>query len=214
MSRVWWLPGRRGIGAAAGRPAAFPQQGTQVVADRRATREDRAVSQTAVIIAVTYGIAVAIGVVISVAIWQSTRASAEELDPEPYSRREGAWLLVVLAALFALLLATIFYVPYGETAGAGKQVVRVTGVQFAWAVTPAVVEVGRPVEFLLTTRDVNHGFGVYSEGGVLAFQAQVMPDRTQKVVHTFDEPGTYTVLCLEFCGVRHHEMEATIEVRG
>jgi cytochrome c oxidase subunit II len=171
------------------------------------------VSQTAVIIAVAYGIAVAIGVVISVAIWQSTRFAGEEVDAEPYSRREGAWLLVVLAALFALLLATIFYVPYGETAGAGKQVVRVTGVQFAWAVNPAVVQAGRPVEFLLTTRDVNHGFGVYSEGGVLAFQAQVMPDRTQKIVHTFDEPGTYTILCLEFCGVRHHEMQATLEVR-
>lgn len=173
-------------------------------------------SQTAAIISVAYAIAVVIASVIAIAVWRSTRRAATEGEAaaEAYSRREGVWLVVVLAALFALLLATIFYVPYGETAGAGKQVVRVTGVQFAWAVDPAVVDAGRPVEFLLTTSDVNHGFGVYSEDGVLAFQAQVIPNRTQKVVHTFEDPGTYTVLCLEFCGVKHHEMETTIEVRG
>lgn len=174
-------------------------------------------SQTAAIISVAYAVAVVIGSVIAIAVWRSTRraaAVAGERESESYSRREGVWLVVVLAALFALLLATIFYVPYGETAGADKQVVRVTGVQFAWAIDPAVVQAGRPVEFLLRTSDVNHGFGVYSEGGVLAFQAQVIPGRTQKVVHTFEKPGTYTVLCLEFCGVDHHRMTTTIEVRG
>ena len=37
-------------------------------------------------------------------------------------------------ALLALLLGTIFYVPYGESAGPNAQFVRVTGVQFAWAI--------------------------------------------------------------------------------
>jgi cytochrome c oxidase subunit 2 len=86
------------------------------------------------------------------------------------------------------------------------------GVQFAWAVTPAEVRAGVPVEFLMTTRDVNHGFGLYDPDGTFLTQAQVVPGQTQKLVWTFDEPGTYEVLCLEFCGAKHHEMVTTIEV--
>jgi cytochrome c oxidase subunit 2 len=47
---------------------------------------------------------------------------------------------------------------------------------------------------------------------VLQFQAQVGADQTQKIVHTFHRPGTYEVLCLEFCGVDHHKMTTTFEV--
>jgi cytochrome c oxidase subunit 2 len=114
--------------------------------------------------------------------------------------------------LLALLLATIFYRPYGAHAGHHSQVVRVTAVQFAWAVSPNEVRAGVPVEFLATSRDVSHGFGVYSAGGVLQFQAQVGPEETQRIVHTFHRPGAYEVLCLEFCGVDHHRMRTTIEV--
>jgi cytochrome c oxidase subunit 2 len=39
-----------------------------------------------------------------------------------------------------------------------------------------------------------------------------MPGKTQKLVHTFSDPGTYEILCLEFCGVGHHKMTATFEV--
>ena len=38
----------------------------------------------------------------------------------------------VAAAL--VLMGTIFYVPYGDSAGPRNQLVRVTGVQFAWAI--------------------------------------------------------------------------------
>lgn len=169
-------------------------------------------NQTAVIITVAYSITVVIGVVIAVAIWQSTlRRDDTELDTRSFARRETAWLIVMIVALFALLMGTIFYVPYGQTAGPDKQVVRVTGVQFAWSVSPASVEVGRPVEFLADTRDVSHAFGVYLDG-VLQFQVQVITGETQKIVHTFTKPGTYDILCLEFCGVRHHEMISTLEV--
>ena len=170
-------------------------------------------SETATIIAVAYGIAVVIGAVVCFAIWRSTlRSDTGAVDEEAYSRREGLWLVVVLTALFALLMGTIFYVPYGETAGANKQVVKVDAVQFAWSITPPAVKRGVPVEFSFRTRDVNHGFGVYTDDGVMQFQVQVIPGATQKKVFTFDEPGTYEVLCLEFCGRDHHKMRATFEV--
>lgn len=169
-------------------------------------------SQTAIIITVAYVIAVVIGSAIAIAIWRSTTRPLEEDRAGTWSRRESAWLVVVVLALFALLLGTIFYVPYGESAGADKQVVRVTGVQFAWAVdAPAGIKTGTPVEFLITATDVNHGFGLY-RGTKLLRQIQVVPGRTQKLVHTFTKPGVYQVLCLEFCGAKHHEMVTTFEV--
>jgi cytochrome c oxidase subunit 2 len=168
---------------------------------------------TGAIIAVAYAIAVLFGLAVSFVVWRSTRRrGAGDAALERYSRREGVWLVIVLAGLFALLLATIFYTPYGESAGPGKQVVRVTAVQFAWAVLPGELKAGVPVEFVVETRDVTHGFGVYDEDDVLLFQVQVIPDEVQTVVHTFDEPGTYEVLCLEYCGKDHHKMATTFEV--
>jgi cytochrome c oxidase subunit 2 len=171
------------------------------------------VGQTAAIITVSYVIAVVVGSIICIGIWRSTRRrDEEELDTKLYSRGEGIWLIIVLALLFALLMATIFYVPYGETAGPDKQVVDVTGVQFAWAIEPSTVQVGRPVEFILETEDVTHSVGIYDDGKLLV-QAQVIPGETQKLVYTFDDPGSYDVLCLEYCGKDHHEMVSTLEVR-
>ena len=171
-------------------------------------------NQTAVVITVAYAIAVVLGSAVSFAVWRSTFSPDPDVDTHGWSRRETTWLVVVVVGLFALLLATIFYVPYGESAGPNKQVVRVTGVQFAWAVTPTEVRAGVPVEFLLGTRDVNHGFGIYDPDGELVTQAQVIPGRTQKLVWTFHEVGTYEVLCLEFCGAKHHEMVTTFEVKA
>ena len=169
-------------------------------------------SQTAVVITVSYLIAVAVGSAISLAVWRSTLSNQLDAGERGWHERETTWLLVVIVALVALLLGTIFFVPYGDSAGPGKQVVRVTGVQFAWAITPDSVRAGVPVEFLLTTRDVNHGYGIYDPDGVLLTQAQVVPGRTQRLVWTFETPGTYEVRCMEFCGVRHHEMNSSFEV--
>lgn len=169
--------------------------------------------QTAVVITVAYAIAVLLGSAVSFAVWRSTFTPDPDVDTHGWSRRETAWLVVVVVGLFALLLGTIFYVPYGESAGPNKQVVRVTGVQFAWAVAPTEVKAGIPVEFLVSSRDVNHGIGIYNPDGELVTQAQVVPDRTQKLVWTFTQPGTYELLCLEFCGAGHQDMVSTLEVK-
>jgi cytochrome c oxidase subunit 2 len=172
------------------------------------------VSHTAVIITVAYAIAVVIGGAIALAIFQSTLRPATEDRTGTWSRRETTWLVIMVLALFALLLGTIFYVPYGESAGPHPQFVRVTGVQFAWAIdAPQPLVTGRPVEFVARSRDVAHGFGVYNPDEKLIFQAQVVPDHDQKIVHTFSQPGVYTVRCLEFCGAGHQLMESTFTVR-
>ena len=104
--------------------------------------------------------------------------------------------------------------PYGESAPPGAQVVNVEARQFAFVLDEQTVQAGEPVEFRLVASDVNHGFGVYTEDDEFVFQAQVVPDATTTVVHTFDDPGTYKILCLEYCGVDHHGMVGQLEVTG
>jgi cytochrome c oxidase subunit 2 len=176
------------------------------------------VSSTALVITVAYVIAVVIGSAIAFTIWASTQGAEGEVDARAWGHRERTWLVVVVAGLLALLLVTVFWIPYGDAAGPNRQLVRVVGVQYAWAIAPNEVVAGRPVEFRLETREangepaVNHGFGVYDPDGTLLTQAQVVPDRIQPLVWTFDAVGTYTVRCLEYCGAGHHDMNAEFEV--
>jgi cytochrome c oxidase subunit II len=43
-------------------------------------------------------------------------------------------------------------------------------------------------------------------------QVQAMPGYTNVLRYTFNEPGVFRVLCLEYCGAAHHEMNADINV--
>jgi cytochrome c oxidase subunit 2 len=168
---------------------------------------------TALIIAISYLMLVAVGIVLAVVLARSTRARRGEADTETLARREKAWLGIVIVLLVALLFGTIFFIPYGAEAKGEHQVVRVEASQFAWAIDPPAVTEDLPVEFQLTSEDVNHGFGVYNEDDVLLFQVQIVPGDLQTAVYTFEEPGTYTILCLEFCGFFHHGMVGELTVR-
>lgn len=92
------------------------------------------------------------------------------------------------------------------------QVVNVTGRQWAWEIDPSTVHTGSPVEFRVTSADVNHGFAVYAPDGRIVTQVQAMPGFTNKLVYTFTQPGTYKVMCLEYCGVAHAFMTSEITV--
>ncbi|MHA2274701.1 MAG: cytochrome C oxidase subunit II, partial [Candidatus Kariarchaeaceae archaeon] len=74
------------------------------------------------------------------------------------------------------------------------------------------LNVNTKYDFRLETLDTTHGFGLYNDENQLIIQAQIVPDYTTHLVVKFDEAGVYTVKCMEFCGVAHHIMEATITV--
>jgi cytochrome c oxidase subunit II len=168
---------------------------------------------TQVVIAIGYVVLVAAAVWVAVFVIRSTRGDRPaEVDSGALARRETGWAWVVVGALLLLTLLTIFATPYGAAGeDEPQQVVRVDSVQFAWVIKPNRVRAGRPVEFRLRSRDVNHAFALY-RGNRLEAQVQVPPDFDQRLVHTFDEPGTYRVVCLEFCGANHHLMQSQIEV--
>ena len=167
--------------------------------------------RTAALIAVLFAIAIVVACALALWLWRSTRQT-DPVDERRLARAERTWLVIVVAILLALLLATVWFIPYGRSSSGG-QVVNAVGQQFAWTIDRATVRAGQPVQFRLTSRDVNHGFGVYDANHKLVFQVQVMPGQTQLYRHTFDRPGRYFVLCMEYCGVNHHLMTAGFVVR-
>jgi cytochrome c oxidase subunit 2 len=166
---------------------------------------------TAILIAVAFGVAVLIGAGVAVAVATSTLTKGP-IDEKRAAHNERNWLFIVIALLVVLLFATIFFIPYGRTAPPNSQVVDVTAFQFGWELSRQTVKANVPVEFVLHSKDVNHDFAVYDSKGVYLFQIGVVPDYTQKLVHTFGKPGTYEVLCLEYCGLGHPEMLTHFEV--
>jgi cytochrome c oxidase subunit 2 len=134
-------------------------------------------------------------------------------------------LTLVLLASFAL---SVPHLPYPRPTFPDK-VVYVTAKQFAFAITekpvrtdaefeeattaePVKIPVNALVEFRVTSLDVNHGFSLFSPDGALLGQTQAMPGYVNRLFMRFDRPGTYTSLCLEYCGIGHHNMRGVFEV--
>ncbi|MDY0393449.1 cytochrome C oxidase subunit II [Virgibacillus halophilus] len=147
-------------------------------------------------------------------------ASKERVPYDPIkkkwykARKFYATMLVVF--LFAMTIHTLRDLPYEMPVyGQGKEatVVDVEAMQFGWNMSQTEFKVGEPIEFDVTSKDVNHGFGIYNEDNQMLAQTQAMPGYTNKVYITFDKPGTYEVLCLEYCGLGHHLMTGKIVVK-
>ena len=125
-------------------------------------------------------------------------------------RRTTFWGLVVL--FVPTIAFSLTKTPYGRDKTPATVVVQATGHQWAWEVAPSSVPAGQPVEIRVTGADVNHGFGVYDTHDRLVTQTQAMPGFTNVIRYTFSEPGTYRILCLEYCGLGHHTMMSQLTV--
>lgn len=161
-------------------------------------------------ILIAYAVAVGLSVVITLVVGLSTR-KPRTVDTHRLAELERRWLVIVTTLLVALLAATIWFTPYGKSTPADAQVVEVNAQQFFWTIRPSSVQVDRPVAFVTRSKDVNHGFGIF-KGHRFVAQIQVVPNAASTLIETFHETGTYTVLCLEFCGLAHDGMVASFRV--
>lgn len=77
--------------------------------------------------------------------------------------------------------------------------------------TPMDIEIpaGAKVTFVMTSKDVVHGFQVAGTN----LNAMVTPGHIQRATQKFDEAGEYLVLCNEYCGAGHQMMSTTITVK-
>jgi cytochrome c oxidase subunit 2 len=84
-------------------------------------------------------------------------------------------------------------------------------VAHVFAFDPATIEVpaGSRVTFFVTSADVMHGFSI-PETGV---NTSVEPGWVSSVAHTFTTPGTFLLICNEYCGSGHQLMAAKVVVK-
>lgn len=130
----------------------------------------------------------------------------------PYRGRSMVFGLIVVVGI-GLAVGTLSPWPLSAYSGAGvapAKVIEAVGHQWRWEISDTEVPVGVPVEFRITASDVNHGFAVYKDRNRMLGQTQAMPGVVNRLQLTFDEPGQYEILCMEYCGLAHHAMVTTI----
>ena len=140
-------------------------------------------------------------------------------------RVRSVYFVIILGVAVILLAFTLPMTSYPKKPGEEKPDVTVNaiGEMWSWTLTPGsgnasagdnlVVPVGKTVEFDVSSKDVNHNFAIYNSAGELVAQVQAMPDYTNRLFYTFNVPGHYYVLCLEYCGVAHHAMNTEFDVK-
>jgi cytochrome c oxidase subunit 2 len=162
-------------------------------------------------------------VVIAVALAVARRAKSR--DAEGYAavyRVRRYYAVALVAGLAVVLVLTLSRTPYASAADdTPARKIDAVGWMWAWdfqvdgasASLPLEVPARALVEFAVTSKDVNHGFGIYDLEGRLIAQTQAMPGYVNHLRVRFEKPGTYHVLCLEYCGVGHTVMMAEISVQ-
>jgi cytochrome c oxidase subunit 2 len=130
------------------------------------------------------------------------------------------WLeLVVVVGLLGLfcLFWVIGFAQYRQMQSAPSDAmpIYVTAKQWMWefaypsgptSANVLTVPVGRPVKLVMTSRDVIHSFYVPA----FRIKQDVVPGHATSVWFEAVEPGTYDVLCAEYCGTRHSFMRAQV----
>ncbi|MFB6122560.1 MAG: cytochrome C oxidase subunit II [Haloferacaceae archaeon] len=91
--------------------------------------------------------------------------------------------------------------------------VYIGAMRYLWDGLPVVLETGTEYKFHLGSYDVQHGFSVRKEDTLSKqLSLQVLPGYEWVVPMEFDDPGTYHVVCNEFCGTGHRTMHGKFVV--
>jgi cytochrome c oxidase subunit 2 len=120
-------------------------------------------------------------------------------------------LVIAMSVFSAVVLAEITDTP------AGSKRIEVTAQQFAWSFKYSdpdrtegelVLEVNKPVELLIGSKDVIHSFWVPE----FRMKQDAVPGVTTTLTITPDKVGTYDLICTELCGLGHAVMRTQARV--
>jgi cytochrome c oxidase subunit 2 len=80
-----------------------------------------------------------------------------------------------------------------------------------WSFYPPKIDVpaGSEVSFKVTSVDVTHGFFIVGT----RVNMMIIPGHVSETSYKFTKPGTYPLICHEYCGLLHHTMEAEVDVK-
>ncbi|WP_440766948.1 cytochrome c oxidase subunit II [Natronorubrum sp. DTA7] len=98
--------------------------------------------------------------------------------------------------------------PRVEHVGENEYEAYVVAQTFAFYPDPIEVPANSEVTFYVTARDVIHSFSVVGTN----INTMVIPGEISEMTVEFDEPGEYGIVCNEYCGPGHHNMEGQLHV--
>lgn len=84
----------------------------------------------------------------------------------------------------------------------------IIGQTFLFTPNELRIKAGSKVTFLVTSKDVIHGFKIENT----PINVMVVPGQISRLTTTFDEPGEYLIVCHEYCGAGHHVMAGKVIV--
>lgn len=127
----------------------------------------------------------------------------------------------VVPTIISIIVAYYGVVIYNDLVRVDKDamVINVEGRQWAWdfqydngktTTGELYIPVGKPVQLVLTSKDVLHSFFVPS----MRVKKDAVPGRFTYVSFTPIRTGDYNVFCTEYCGMNHSQMLAKLHVRS
>lgn len=92
----------------------------------------------------------------------------------------------------------------------GPNEYRATIISYVFGYTPNTITVpkGAKVHFLITSKDVVHGFNIPGT----PTNMMIIPGHIAEYTQTFKTPGEYMYLCHEYCGAGHQVMYGKLVV--
>ena len=149
------------------------------------------------------------------------RPTQDGIRLQPKTGLQISWMgITSLLCLFLLVWGLVGL--YQETSAASPNtlIVKVTGQQWLWTFDfpqygvsntdqELNLPVNRPVQFVVTSKDVLHGFSIQALG--IRVDANPGEIVTTSVV-TPTQTGVFTVVCVELCGLYHTYMWTSVHV--
>lgn len=161
-------------------------------------------------------------------IFRSTKRTEKELEGMANPLYKRLWFILILAVVLAIFTSiTLPESPYYVFADEQpSEVIHVATTQFQFLMSHDAIDPAKPlgeaaielpinelIEFRVTSLDVNHGFAIYDLNNQIIGQTQAMPGYVNSLRMKFDKPGSYNILCLEYCGLGHQVMRSSFTVK-
>jgi cytochrome c oxidase subunit 2 len=166
----------------------------------------------------------------------TARQDFEDAFQKAGERHERVWVFSSIVMLSLLMVGTLYFVvlaygvvvktdsyqndpaavgttaPFANAAlvrtGPNAYSVHMLAHLWTWTPSPLHVPQGAAITFYVTSSDVMHGFEV--QGTTINVTA--VPGIVGSVTYTFGHPGTYNIICNEYCGIGHQAMIGRIIV--
>lgn len=173
------------------------------------------------------GVLIIIGVVILIITGTEAQLSKRSIFTI-FHKIRGYYIFGLIIFFVAFFFISLQLLPYQFSNRKTDEVVTVVGSQWDWAMGHGVTNksprefvgkndislpVDKKIKFIVTSADVTHNFALYTSEGELLTQVQAIPHYTTELQYVFKQKGKYTILCLDYCGLAHPFMTATIHIQ-